>query len=303
MKMVLRASRTGGSAVVSRLRSSESESHLYAADLDIFGKGSLFELLCTARMRGGEETLADWLAGPTNREEIIARQDAVRELRNNIDLREDLTILGGELRSSIHPGVIIDWGNSPVIVESYWIRLALIVPVVFTLYTLWPIFTTLSAHPLWWLALGIEAAIGLMYRARVRKVIEGLSHPDRELKLLSLILARIEQERFKCAKLTALRRALETDGVAASQQIKRFTRLMNTLNWYRNEFFTPFSWILLMENTIHLCRGKVEARLWAFDRTLDTCRGRDRGPLCAGRFCLRTPIGSFSGNCRKRHHV
>src|SRR5688572_17944198 len=28
------------------------ESHLYAADLDIFGRGSLFELLCTARMRG-----------------------------------------------------------------------------------------------------------------------------------------------------------------------------------------------------------------------------------------------------------
>src|SRR5262245_6608965 len=25
------------------------ESHLYAADLDVFGKGSLFELLCTAR--------------------------------------------------------------------------------------------------------------------------------------------------------------------------------------------------------------------------------------------------------------
>ena len=221
------------------------ESHLYAADLDIFGKGSLFELLCTARMRGGEETLADWLAGPTNREEIIARQDAVRELRNNIDLREDLTILGGELRSSIHPSVIINWGNSPVIVEGYWIRLVLVIPVVFTLYTLWPIFTTLSAHPLWWLALGIEAAIGRMYRARVRKVLDGLNHPERELKLLSLILARIEQERFKCAKLTALRRALETDSVAASQQIKRFTRLMNTLNWYRNEFFAPFSLLLL----------------------------------------------------------
>src|SRR5688572_33401551 len=37
------------------------ESHLYAADLDIFGKGSLFELMCTARTRSGEETLAAWL--------------------------------------------------------------------------------------------------------------------------------------------------------------------------------------------------------------------------------------------------
>src|SRR5262245_28837698 len=178
------------------------ESHLYATDLDIFGKGSLFELLCTARMWGDEETLADWLAGPANREEVIASQDPVRELRNNIDLREGLMILGGYLRSSIHPRLIVDWGSSKAIVEGYWIRLALIIPVVFSLYTLSPIFTTLSAHPLWWLALGIEAVIGLVYRPRVRKVLEGLSHPDRELKLLSLILARIEQERFKCAKLT-----------------------------------------------------------------------------------------------------
>ena len=221
------------------------ESHLYAADLDIFGKASLFELLCTARMRGGEETLAAWLAGPTNREEIIARQEAVRELRDNIDLREDLTLLGVELRSSIHPSLIINWGKSPAILENRWIRLALPVPVIFALYTLWPLFTTLSAHPLWWLALGIEAAVGLLYRARVRKVLEGLNHPDRELKLLSLILARIEKERFKSAKLIALREALETDGLAASQQIKHFTRLMDTLNWYRNEFFAPFSLILL----------------------------------------------------------
>src|SRR5262245_51048144 len=33
------------------------DSHLYAIDLDIFGKASLLELLCTARMRSGEETL------------------------------------------------------------------------------------------------------------------------------------------------------------------------------------------------------------------------------------------------------
>jgi hypothetical protein len=221
------------------------DSHLYAADLDIFGKASLFELLCTARMRGGEETLATWLSEPSTREEIIARQEAVRELRDNIDLREDLTILGIELRSSIHPSVIVDWGNSKTVLENSWIRFVLPLPVIFAIYTLWPMLTTLSAHPLWWLALGIEAAIGRFYRARVRKIIEGLSHPDRELKLLSLILARIEREQFKCAKLAGIRSSLETDSLAASLQIKRFTRVMDTLNWYRNEFFTPFSLILL----------------------------------------------------------
>ena len=40
--------------------------HPYAADLDLFGRGSLFERLCTARTRAGEETLADWLLAPAD---------------------------------------------------------------------------------------------------------------------------------------------------------------------------------------------------------------------------------------------
>jgi hypothetical protein len=35
--------------------------HPYASDLDLFGRASLFELLSTARTRGGEERLANWL--------------------------------------------------------------------------------------------------------------------------------------------------------------------------------------------------------------------------------------------------
>lgn len=40
--------------------------HPYAADLDLFGKGSLFELLCSARTRAGEHVLANWLTSPAN---------------------------------------------------------------------------------------------------------------------------------------------------------------------------------------------------------------------------------------------
>jgi hypothetical protein len=35
--------------------------HLYANDLDLFGRGSLFELLSIARTRSGEDVLAAWL--------------------------------------------------------------------------------------------------------------------------------------------------------------------------------------------------------------------------------------------------
>ena len=68
--------------------------HPYARDLDLFGKGSLFELLCTARTRAGEETLARWLLAAAGPEEVRARQAAVAEMQDRVKLRERLFTAG-----------------------------------------------------------------------------------------------------------------------------------------------------------------------------------------------------------------
>ncbi len=53
--------------------------HVYAADLDLFGKGSLFQLLSTARTRMGEDSLAAWLLAPSHVEKIRERHAAVND--------------------------------------------------------------------------------------------------------------------------------------------------------------------------------------------------------------------------------
>ncbi len=76
------------------------ENHPFANDLDLFGPGCLFELLCTAQTSLGEEMLAGWLLHPSGVEEIRARQGArgrCAELRSRLDLREDLMILGSDV--------------------------------------------------------------------------------------------------------------------------------------------------------------------------------------------------------------
>ena len=45
-------------------------SHPYAEDLDVFGVGSLFELISGARTAIGEETLAAWLKAPASSAEV-----------------------------------------------------------------------------------------------------------------------------------------------------------------------------------------------------------------------------------------
>ena len=54
------------------------DDHPYARDLDLFGRGSLFELINTARTEAGEETLAAWLKSGAAIDEVRARQAACR---------------------------------------------------------------------------------------------------------------------------------------------------------------------------------------------------------------------------------
>jgi hypothetical protein len=77
----------------------QMDGHLNARDLDLFGKGSMFELLCDVGTPAGREALARWLQVPASPAEAMARQEAIGFLRDRTDLREKLALLReGEAR-------------------------------------------------------------------------------------------------------------------------------------------------------------------------------------------------------------
>ena len=77
--------------------------HVYAADLDLFGPGNLFELLSIARTRMGENALARGCCLPPPSKRFVERQQSVAELRERLDLREDLAVLGEDQESACSP--------------------------------------------------------------------------------------------------------------------------------------------------------------------------------------------------------
>ena len=83
--------------------------HVYADDLDVFGRGCLFELLSTARMPMGENRLAEWLRSPSPVRDAIERQGLIAELRPKLELREDLAITGEDLRARLNPESLTTW--------------------------------------------------------------------------------------------------------------------------------------------------------------------------------------------------
>jgi hypothetical protein len=221
------------------------ENHPYAADLDLFGRGSLFELLSLARTRSGEETLARWLTTLSPPAEVVARQGAVEELRNNVDLREDLSILGEDVEAAIHPASMKRWGNAAPLLDRYWLRYLAIGSGLCAMAAVigWMFFET-GPWPtlILWAVNGIFA---LAVRKGVRQVTDSLETPERDLELLSQLLTRLESENFSSPRLAALQKELVADGMAPSEQIRRLARLTDLLNAMRNQLFAPIGLILM----------------------------------------------------------
>ncbi len=203
--------------------------HPYAEDLDLFGKGSLFELLSTTRLRSGEDTLARWLLEPAAPAEVRERQVAVDELRPRLDLREQIAMLGEDLRSGIDPGSLAHWAEKPLVFDSVRLRIAAVALASLMVGALvaWAVF----GIPEIFLAAGaIETAFALRLRTKVERVVDGVGEPAYGLSLLAEMLARFEPEPFTSPRLAALRRAFETEGAPPSRRIAHLHRLIELLD-------------------------------------------------------------------------
>src|SRR5687768_14053336 len=97
------------------------EHHVYANDLDLFGRGSLFELLSIAATPAGEETLAAWLKSPAAVDEITKRQSAVAELTGALDLRESLGRAALDVRAGMHTEPLLAWAEHRRLLSPTWL--------------------------------------------------------------------------------------------------------------------------------------------------------------------------------------
>jgi hypothetical protein len=203
--------------------------HQYSDDLDIFGKGSLFQLLCTARTRPGEEMLARWLQVPAPLEVVRERQEAIDELRPKLDLREDLAVLAAAVGPALAHETLGAWGEAPSPSDMRGPRrLALLLALLTAVgAAIWAIRDIRTPFVLMFLA---DVAFAYRWRewmAATAAAVEGAAH---DLALLSQVLQRLEREQFQTPRLQALRRALDVEGHPVSERIGRLNRLMELLD-------------------------------------------------------------------------
>jgi len=208
--------------------------HPYAADLDLFGRASLFELVSTARTHGGEARLAAWLKSAADITELRSRHEAIRELQPMIDLREEIAVLGEDIRTGVNADQLGRWASATPAPFPAWQRLAaLVLSILAALALLW-VFGTGFMDPGARRALIItgliEAALFFTIRDRVLATVAAVNEPARDLDILADLLATLEARGFTSARLAALRAAIDVEGRPASRRIARLRRLMEILD-------------------------------------------------------------------------
>ncbi|MSV28410.1 MAG: mismatch repair protein [Bryobacterales bacterium] len=203
--------------------------HPYSEDLDLFGKGGLFDLLSAARTVVGENTLAKWLLAPSPVTEIRERHGAVEDLRPRLDFREDLAVLAEDLRTGGGGGSLVNWAEEPgaIAIRGARVTAVLLSCVVLAAAIAWAV----SGHRApFSVALTFVAGFGLWLRARVLHVLHSAEQAAGGLSMLASVLKRIEPERFTAPSLAALRNALDTGGLPPSKQIARLNRLVELID-------------------------------------------------------------------------
>jgi DNA mismatch repair ATPase MutS len=202
--------------------------------LDLFGKASLFELLCTTRTRAGEETLAAWLLSAAPVEEVYARQRAISDLMERVKFREKLFALGEMVRLGVQPEALSAWGEGGPVFGERAIRIA-----TGTLAVLWIL--SLVCWGVWnvGVAAGAMTLLNLAWAHRLHTRLEEasgtLEKAADDLELLAGVLGLLEHEQFSAPKLAGLQAALKRDGIAPSAAIQKLARVVEYLKSRRNQ--------------------------------------------------------------------
>jgi hypothetical protein len=219
--------------------------HPYANDLDLFGHGSLFELLSIARTRAGEATLAAWLTAPATPADIASRHEAIAELTRALDLREALALGGADVRAGVHGDELVAWAEAPPQLRPSWTRwlAAAMTASVVTTGALW--LASGNNVPLL-VALGLQVGFAWPRQRRVESALHRAAAAARDLDILGHLLEQLEARSFTSSRLRSLREAIATRREPASGAIRALHRLVEMHDWQHNLIFLilslPFLW-------------------------------------------------------------
>ncbi|MEO9069992.1 MAG: hypothetical protein ABI261_03090, partial [Ginsengibacter sp.] len=226
------------------------EDHLYANDLDIFGKASVFQYINRATSEMGSSQLAGYLQLPADINLIVQRQIAVKELSKKIEWIQDLQAKGREKQITFSTKSRLEnWIEEPPVFTGFtpWKWLRYLLPAIIISVVGLYIFDEVSSGIFYFFLL-LFAAIAYQINKHVAPIHETLSKIAEEIQILSRSIEHIEKVTFESALLKDLHAAFFHQNKNVSGDINRLRKLLDQLDLRYNLVISLPLNILLLWN-------------------------------------------------------
>ena len=211
--------------------------HPYAYDLDIFGEHSLFQNVNRTATFIGKKTLATKLLKISSNEEIIQNHEAIKELTEKLDWRQEfLAFAKVSNDSQSNYQTLLKWSlfNSAPL-SKFTVFISYFLPVIFLLNIIGYIVTSnvTFASILSYLFVLNLVVLGV-FTKRIQLEVANSSNIDKTIGQYSLLLKKIEEEVFTSQKLISLQQKLTFKKENASVHFKQLSSLFSNMDTIGN---------------------------------------------------------------------
>jgi hypothetical protein len=204
-------------------------------------------LLATTRSAAGAERLAAYLLDPTDIASMRARQAAVTELLPQTELRESVALAGSYAFQECDPRALRNWLRTPVLevpgILPPLLCLSSACSLGLGILALAGVLTWHCAFPFLLPPLVVQAVLGLVFRRRVRPVLDGISSLAGEFAVIKDGLVVMSSHKFRSEKLSAL---VESIGTGAISHMSALQRLVAGCEQRRKDVLYQFSFFLCL---------------------------------------------------------
>ncbi len=227
----------------------QTPQHPYGGDLDVFGEHSLFQLINRSATQSGKVMLAQWLAQPSAKSDILDRQAAVQELTQRTDWRQTFQVHGLQhAASEENLSTLLLWMKEPPalprrgLYTALCYGLALLAVLAIALY-----FTVGLPGYVVILLLAVNGVI-LWTTAEValathRKTTQSVA----ALRAYQQMFVSVEKQTFTAELLRRAQAQLHHQEAPASRQISQLRYILDNFDARANLFYHIFNVVLLLD--------------------------------------------------------
>lgn len=231
----------------------EDKNHFYAPDLDIFGSNSLFQLVVRSRVEESRRLTADWLLHHAPKTEILKRQQAILELNNDIDWRQEFTALGmhteevdGKKHTDLNEFTTWISAGNKFIDKSKWKVLSYVMPIVALVASVLILFFNFP-YQIIFIPIIINFFLLKVTFAPLLDLTKKFDAATKILKSYEKLITAVENKSFQSEKLSNLQSVFNSDNTKASESIQTLRRILYQLLNRANMLYFPLNMLFLLD--------------------------------------------------------